>query len=261
MLLNRRRFRLALPMALAMLASFALTASANESPLAWRDARQLVLVLTADWDATTGTLQRYEWRDGRWQAVDAAADITVGRTGSAWGAGLHPADLPGPQKREGDGKAPAGVFALGDAFGYAAHAGTRMPYRPMHVTSYCIDVPASPLYNRIIDTRETGEAAAAGSTEPMRLDLHNDGDPRYRAGLVIQHNANAVPGAGSCIFAHLWRQPGEATAGCTAMAAPTMESLLAWLRPQARPVFVLMPRDEYARYAQAWRLPLPEAAR
>lgn len=235
-------------------------ADATPSPLPWRDARQLVLVVTDGWDATTGTLQRFEVKDGRWKAAAAPAQIAVGRNGSAWGAGLHPAQKDGPQKQEGDGRAPAGVFTLGEAFGYAAENGTHMPYRPMHATSYCIDVPDSPLYNRIIDTREQGEAAAKGSTEPMRLDLHNNGDVRYRKGLVIGHNANAVPRAGSCIFAHLWRKPGEPTAGCTAMAPETMDAMLAWLRPQARPVFVLLPRQAYARLAHDWRLPAPEAA-
>ena len=137
----------------------------------------------------------------------------------------------------------------------AGEAATARPYRPMQATSYCIDVPDSPLYNRIIDTRTEGEAAAKGSTEPMRLDLHNNGDPRYREGLVIGHNPTATPRAGSCIFAHLWRTPGEPTAGCTAMAAETMDGLLAWLRPDARPVFVPLPRAEYERLAHDWRLP------
>lgn len=225
------------------------------APQAWRDARQLVLVVTDGWDATTGTLQRFELRDGRWQTASTPSPISVGRNGAAWGLGLHPAQSGGPQKQEGDGRAPAGVFTLGEAFGYAGEAATAMPYRPMQTTSYCIDVPDSPLYNRIIDTRTEGEAAAKGSTEPMRLDLHNNGDPRYREGLVIGHNPTATPRAGSCIFAHLWRTPGEPTAGCTAMAAETMDGMLAWLRPDARPVFVLLPRAEYERLAHAWRLP------
>ena len=43
------------------------------------------------------------------------------------------------------------------------------------------------------------------------------------------------------------------------MASETMGRLLAWLRPEARPVFVLLPRTEYRRLARDWRL--PEAAR
>ncbi len=231
------------------------TGQSASAPQAWRDARQLVLVVTDGWDATTGTLQRFELRDGRWQAASTSSPNSVGRNVAAWGLGLHPAQSGGPQKQEGDGRAPAGVFTLGEAFGYAGEAATAMPYRPMQATSYCIDVPDSPLYNRIIDTRTEGEAAAKGSTEPMRLDLHTNGDPRYREGLVIGHNPTATPRAGSCIFAHLWRTPGEPTAGCTAMAAETMDGMLAWLRPDARPVFVLLPRAEYERLAHDWRLP------
>lgn len=235
------------------------TQATTPAPLPWRDARQLVLVLTDGWDGTQGTLQRFEWKDGQWRAAGEASPIAVGRNGAAWGLGLHPAQADGPRKQEGDGRAPAGVFTLGEAFGYAAKGSTALPYRAMQATSYCIDVPDSPLYNRIVDTREVGEAAAKGSTEPMRLDLHNNGDPRYREGLVIGHNANAAPRGGSCIFAHLWRTPGEATAGCTAMAAETMDALFGWLQPAERPVFVLLPRAEYARLARDWQL--PETAR
>jgi L,D-peptidoglycan transpeptidase YkuD (ErfK/YbiS/YcfS/YnhG family) len=127
----------------------------------------------------------------------------------------------------------------------------------MEAADWCIDVPASPLYNRIVDAREVGDAAVAGSTEPMRRDLHAAGDQRYRLGFVIEHNAAARPGAGSCIFAHLWKAPGEATAGCTAMEEPAMQDLLAWLDPRRQPVFVLLPLAEYQRLWSHWRLPAP----
>src|SRR3546814_14689958 len=88
----------------------------------------------------------------------------------------------------------------------------------MQAGSWCMDVVDSPLYNRIVDARDVGDAAVEGSSEPMRRDLHNDGDQRYRSGFVIEHNPEARKGAGSCIFAHLWKAPGAPTAGCTAMA-------------------------------------------
>ena len=171
-------------------------------------------------------------RDGKgWHAHGQAFPVALGRTGSAWG--LHPAQADGPQKQEGDGRSPAGVFALGSAFGYAVtRPGTAMPYQPMLNSSYCMDVPSSPFYNRIVDEKKVGSAAVKGSTEPMRLDLHNKGDVRYQEGFVIAHNPDNQPGKGSCIFAHLWRQLGEATAGCTAMPQARMQALLDWLRPQ-----------------------------
>lgn len=221
---------------------------------------QLVLVTTADWNATQGRLQRYLFEGGQWLAVGEPVAVGIGRNGAAWGRGLRAAPGDGgPVKREGDGRAPAGMFAVGTAFGYAAAAQTALPYAPMSASHYCIDVPASPLYDRIVDARDVGAEAVKGSTEPMRRDLHADGDPRYRLGFVIAHNPAHVPGAGSCIFAHLWRTPGEPTAGCTAMDAAAMDELLAWLRPQARPVFVLLPQAQYRAVWKQWGLPPPAA--
>jgi len=228
--------------------------AAKPEAIAWNDAQQLVLVTTADWNANHGTLRTFV-RDGdSWRAVTAAAPVTVGKSGSAWGLGLN-APQPGVQKQEGDGRAPAGVFRIGTAFGYADTARTALPYDAMQASDWCIDVSTSPLYNRIVDADDVGKAAIEGSTEPMRRDLHAQGDQRYKLGFVIEHNAQATSGAGSCIFAHLWKAPGEATAGCTAMDEPVMQDLLAWLDRRRRPVFVLLPDAEYARLKEDWQLP------
>src|SRR3546814_17273004 len=120
---------------------------------------------------------------------------------SDWSSDVCSSDLPaqtgGPAKREGDGRAPAGVFAIGEAFGYAAQAQTALPYAPMQAGSWCMDVVDSPLYNRIVDARDVGDAAVEGSSEPMRRDLHNDGDQRYRSGFVIEHTQEEIERA-SC---------------------------------------------------------------
>lgn len=230
-------------------------------PTAWHEARQMVLVTSDGWDATAGTMQRYERdaEEAQWQEVGASIPVMLGRNGTVWGLGLHPAQADGPQKQEGDGRAPAGVFSIGIAFGYGEMAETGLAYAPMDIDDWCIDVNESPLYNRIVSTRDVGEAAIEGSTEPMRRDLHADGDVRYKLGFVIDHNPQAIPGGGSCIFAHLWRQPGETTAGCTAMEEPAMLELLAWLDPGRKPVFVVLPDDQQQRLAASWNLPHPAA--
>lgn len=230
-------------------------APASTTSTAWSDANQLVLVTTADWDATTGELRRFE-RDGTgWHEVGEAAPISVGRTGTAWGIGLNAARSDGPVKREGDGKAPAGVFAIGTAFGYAGEANTGLGYKGMGSNDWCIDVPDSGFYNQIVD-RSVAKGKGLGlSTEPMRRDLHENGDQRYRQGFVIRHNTGNTPYAGSCIFAHLWGSPGQATAGCTAMAPETMQPLLAWLDRSRKPVFVLLPKAQYAALKHDWQLP------
>lgn len=222
----------------------------------WADARQLVLVTTPDWGSAGGELRRFERNGSAWREVGAAVPIAVGRTGLAWGLGLNAPRTDGPVKREGDGKAPAGVYAIGPAFGYAATARTGLDYQAMSANDWCIDVPESRYYNRIVDRSVVTSSGVEKSTEPMRLDIHGkNGDQRYREGFVIQHNAAAKPSAGSCIFAHLWGSPGQATAGCTAMAPESMQPLLAWLDRSRKPVFVQLPQAHYARLRGAWDLP------
>jgi L,D-peptidoglycan transpeptidase YkuD (ErfK/YbiS/YcfS/YnhG family) len=234
---------------------FAVFGMAHAADVPWSAAQQMVVVTTADWDATSGSLQTFE-RDGSgWKAVTEPRPVTIGRSGSAWGIGLHPGEQAGPVKQEGDGRSPAGVFRIGAAFGYASTAPTGLRYQGMTESDYCIDVSNSSSYNLIVDANVVGQTAVSGSTEPMRRDLHANGDQRYKLGFVIEHNPDGKPAAGSCIFAHLWRQPGEATAGCTAMPESTMQDLFAWLRADKQPVFVLLPQAQYQRWRQAWHLP------
>lgn len=230
-------------------------ANVTAADLPWADAQQMVLVTTAGWDVNHGFMQTFE-RDGAgWKAVSSRRPITVGRSGSAWGVGLHTASNPGPVKQEGDGRSPAGVFRIGLAFGYAPHESTALVYQGMTGSDYCIDVSSSSAYNRIVDAKVVGQSVIEGSTEPMRRDLHADGDQRYKLGFVIEHNDRGAAARGSCIFAHLWKQPGEPTAGCTAMSEDAMRDLFSWLRADRQPVFVLLPEGEYERLRASWRLP------
>ena len=227
--------------------------AADDAAVVARSA-QMILVIAPDWNSSKAKLRRFVRHEGQWQAVSAAQPVVIGKSGSAWGLGLHSAQS-GHQKREGDGRAPAGIFAIGPAFGYAQSVSTALEYKAMTAQDYCIDVSDSPLYNRIVDAAKVGEKAIAGSTEPMRRDLHAEGDQRYKLGLVIEHNAQHTPAAGSCIFAHLWKSSDSSTAGCTAMSEPLMRELLGWLDPAQRPLFILLPRAEYQRLRALWQLP------
>jgi L,D-peptidoglycan transpeptidase YkuD (ErfK/YbiS/YcfS/YnhG family) len=221
----------------------------------WGQARQAIIVVAPDWDSDHGVLRAFERTADGWHQAGVARPVMLGRNGSAWGLGLHDARGDGPVKHEGDGRSPAGVFNIGEAFGYAASATTDLPYAPMQASSYCVDVSGSPLYNRIVDADVVGTEAVKGATEPMRRDLHADGDQRYRQGFVIEHNRQQVAMGGSCIFAHLWKSLSDPTTGCTAMDPATMQALLAWLRPDAEPVFVLLPMAEYRKLRVNWALP------
>ncbi len=218
------------------------------------DSTQLVVATVEDWDDVSAELARFERAPGgAWKAVGPSWPAVIGARGSAWGRGLHgrgaPAGRGGPTKREGDGKSPAGAFALGASFGYATRAPrARVSYTALDDSWVCVDDPRSSRYNRVFDA--AGVTADWSSAETMRR-----ADELYRWVVVVDHNPEAAPGAGSCIFLHLWSGPEGGTAGCTAMDRPVMERLLAWLDPAARPVFVLLPAAERAALRDAWALP------
>ena len=218
-------------------------------------ARQLVLATVEGWDDVTAELARFERAPGgAWNPVGPRWPAVIGARGSAWGRGLHgdaaPAGRGGPVKREGDGKSPAGAFALSASFGHASRSvpGARVSYAALDDTWVCVDDPRSSRYNRVFDA--AGVMKDWSSAETMRR-----ADELYRWVVVVDHNADATPGAGSCIFLHLWSGPEGGTAGCTAMDRPIMEELLAWLDPAARPVFVLLPEAELTALREGWALP------
>ena len=217
--------------------------------------RQAVVVKISEWTAQQGILKRYERLPAKetWQAVGDAVPVVVGRNGLGWGVGLHPAaTLDGPEKREGDGRSPAGVFRLSSAFGYAPAkeaAGIKLPYMEATPSLRCVDDAQSPHYNRIVDSSLIKPDWK--SDEEMRR-----ADDHYRLGIVVDHNTNPViPGRGSCIFIHIWKGSDVGTAGCTAMSQENMERLLRWLDPLANPILIQLPEGTYRQLRTGWDLP------
>ncbi|MDF2177334.1 hypothetical protein P2G88_03630 [Aliiglaciecola sp. CAU 1673] len=215
------------------------------------DSQQLIVVTSDDWYSYQGDLMTFEKEGGEWLIQSTRSKVTLGRNGIAWGLGLQPPQ-PGIQKHEGDGRSPAGVFSLGTAFGYQPFSGLKVPYLTTLEHDFCVDVPDSPYYNQIVDFRQTGPIE--GVTEPMRRDLAF-GDGLYRLGMEVRHNPNNLAGAGSCIFLHVWRDANAPTAGCTAMPAQVMRKLLMWMDKDKKPLFVLLPRQQYVERELAWGLP------
>lgn len=226
--------------------------AAEKLPLA--DAEQALVVITADWKAVPGTMLRFERKDtsAKWKRVGAAIPIVVGRSGLGWGRGLNlPTTLPGPVKHEGDGKSPAGVFALGRAFGLAEKAkGIKLPYEHLTSAIECVDDAKSEHYNTIVD-RDQAKPVDWNSSEKMQ----SVGEC-YRLGVVVDHNTDPrEPGGGSCVFLHIWKTPTTPTSGCTAMARDQMEKLIVWLDPAKHPVLVQLPEAEYKQLQKEWQLP------
>jgi len=216
--------------------------------------QQLVVVINDNWQADHGLLYRFEKIAGQWQQVSSKIQVSLGRTGLAWGIGLHDKQQ-GQVKKEGDGKAPAGIFALGDAFGYLSKLNTGLTYNQMSGNDFCIDVNGSPYYNQIVSKLNVGEQGIKGSSEPMRRDIHLNGDDKYKKAAVINHNSQNISAAGSCIFMHIWQDVKTATAGCTAMSETNITELLAWLDATKQPLYVALPKSEYLAKRSVWALP------
>ncbi|MCC2666973.1 MAG: hypothetical protein K0S63_889 [Gammaproteobacteria bacterium] len=222
---------------------------AAELPLiqdALKSSRQLLLVLIPEWDATQGVLTYYERASlsQPWHQVGHAIPVAVGKKGMAWGEEwINQSDK---LKQEGDGRSPAGIYSLGNAFGFASasdfHAITRTnwPYFPLKKSSICVDDETSSYYNQLVDSATVPQWNPKTRGENMLRF-----SPEYMLGVVIQYNKNNKRGAGSCIFMHVWKTPSQGTAGCVAMAQDNLIHLLRWLNPAKAPMIALFPRRVY----------------
>ena len=195
------------------------------------DTKQIIVVTTQNWSTSKGILQRYEKTD-TWQKVGQAIEIKLGRNGLGWGIGLH--DIPNDAqhiKKEGDGKAPAGIFSLKQAFGYFPFE-VDYPYKVYKETDHCVDDVNSKLYNKIVNSSKV--TVDYKSKEHMHFPKDY-----YKYGIVVNHNhideVGAKKGAGSCIFIHIKKIP---TAGCTVMNEREMKEIIRWLNPEYKPLLI-----------------------
>jgi len=211
----------------------------SASPVPARS-RQMLVVVSSDWTADHGRLYRFERKGKRWYQAGRSIAVKLGRNGLGWGRGLHGYRLDsGPVKREGDKRAPAGVFSLPYLFGEGANI-FRYPYRRMTVYHRCVDDRRSRYYNRVIDSRKVRKDYR--SFEKMKFP-----GGLYRYGIFVAHNPERIPGAGSCIFLHIQRSDGRATVGCTAMKRRDLVTVMRWLDPAKEPVLIQAPRGSIRR--------------
>ena len=198
-------------------------------------ARQLLITRADSWSAITGQLWALEKKNEHWIQVRAPIPVTLGKNGLQWAQGLVTWSAPAT-KKEGDWKTPVGAFTLSGAYGYAdaeEAAFVQLPYLPVTQQHKAVDDPNSRYYNQIVREDLVAEKDWQ-SAEEMKREDH-----LYQWGIIVDFNRkHIVPGGGSCIFMHLWRDANRYTAGCTAMAESDMTFLLRWLRPVPKPVLV-----------------------
>lgn len=218
--------------------------------------RQLVISIAPSWDSNTGRLQLFERTGKTWQPVSAPMRVLYGKSGLAWGRGLHPTQQ-GLQKVERDKRAPAGIFKIGTIYTYdrSLPAGASYPFHTITTADAWIDDPTLPHYNQHV-TIDPANPPPWFEKQKMRLD-----DPPHRWLIEIRHNADPpIPNAGSAIFFHIQRGPDRSSAGCTVMPQNAILAIINWLRADQNPKYVLLPRDEYLARWKSWGLPSPQEA-
>jgi D-alanyl-D-alanine dipeptidase len=228
------------------------------------DVRQCVVVTTDSWSSPNGTMTTFEraMLTSDWRPRQLNVPVVVGRAGVAWGQGVMGRVLPRvssksfrafkndePFKAEGDDKSPAGIFFLRRIFGYARNAPTRMRYLALSANVVAIDDPRSRYYNQLVDKSKIEKPDWRTAEQMFRK------DNLYKWGVVVDHNERANPGAGSCIFLHIWQSPTTSTSGCTAMSEKNLLKLIRWLNPASTPLLVQLPRPVYDELQERWQLP------
>lgn len=216
----------------------------------FQNCRQLVVVTNAGENITTARLSYFLKNGNGWEQVAGNIPVMLGRTGLAWGQGIHEAQ-PGPQKREGDGKSPAGIFRFGTAFGHLppGEISWKLPYVQVTGSLECVDDSKSKFYNQIVDNQKVEKDW--NSSERM-LEVGE----QYEWGVFVEHNDPAQAQGGSCIFLHVWKGPGDATSGCTAMTEENLLGLLRWLDPAKEPLLVQLTEQSYPVFQKEFGWPV-----
>lgn len=133
----------------------------------------------------------------------------------------------GFDKREGDGRTPAGTWRVVRLLYRADHLPrpvTRLPARPIGLMDGWCDDPEDRRYNRPV------RLPVAARHERLRRD-----DGLYDLVIVLDHNQRPrVRGRGSAVFIHVARPGLTPTEGCVALPCLELRRLVARLRPGVR---------------------------
>ncbi len=200
---------------------------------------QLLIVISDDFNATTATLQRYELQKGRFQSIGEKIRVNLGRSGLGWSRSeleiAHRRDE--PLKREGDGRAPAGIFYVTGSFGYTQSPNPNLPYIQSTPDLICVDDVNSSAYNSIVKRSEAPEATS--------FELMRRSDALYALGLTLSHNSPQTPSYGSCVFLHVEKGADKPTAGCTSMSYDDLYTIVQWLDIRKKPLLIQVPKHYF----------------
>jgi L,D-peptidoglycan transpeptidase YkuD (ErfK/YbiS/YcfS/YnhG family) len=183
--------------------------------------QQIILVHKKNRQSSESLVYLLHKHNNIWKFYSEPLEAAVGRNGIA----------PLGEKREGDGRTPAGIFLIKRTFGYNASINTKMPYRQVLDDDLWVDDPDAPDYNQWVKKNET----YAASFEKMKRT-----DDQYKYSIIIEYNTDPViKGHGSAIFLHVWKEKYSPTAGCVAVSEENILKILSWLDPDAKPIIMI----------------------
>jgi len=196
---------------------------------------QIILVTSDSFNTNKGTLSCFE--NGK--KVFNDIEVNLGKNGL--GIGIGHLEIKHQKndvlKIEGDKKAPVGIFKLTSVFGYADNEKTSMPYTKITKDLICVDDSDSIYYNQIINMP---------NEKPKSYEIMKRDDKQYQIGIVVQHNKQQKPHAGSCIFIHVQKNKDKnketSTAGCTSMSLQNIQKIIKWLDIKKNPILIQVPK-------------------
>ncbi|MDD2829405.1 MAG: hypothetical protein PHW18_07530 [Sulfuricurvum sp.] len=194
---------------------------------------QLVVIIAPEMNSTRATLQRYE-KNGSWEKIGSSVEVTLGRSGLGY------ADEGEPQKHEGDGRSPLGLFSVDASFGYSSEPNSHLPYYYADESLICVDDIEDKKYNKM--------ALLDPVKPPKSFEMMHRTDEVYTHGAVINYNTKGVRGRGSCIFFHLNNKAHKPTSGCSAMDEASLLEMLRWFDPLKQPHLLQIPLSECGKY-------------
>ena len=216
-------------------------------------AQQMLLVTTEVWSSSQGELKRYERPpgSGAWYQDGRPIQVILGEYGLAWATaeGYKLEGSADPVKRRNDRSSPAGIFSLGEAFGYKDKSqieGLNYDYTRITSNIFCVDDN----YNnkerqdhiRLIDrTRFPG-------IDKALLRSMSRKDELYRFGVVVKYISPPTnPNLEACLFLHTWDGTETPTSGSTTMGAADLEETIRWLNRNKRPILVQITKRDRPR--------------
>ena len=199
-------------------------------------ASQVILVVAQNTKTSKAVLQCYENN----KKVGKTIDVNIGKNGLGHGLGISTfkSNANDVDKKEGDKKAPIGVFKLSYLFGYEKDKNYKMKYLQVDKNHTCIDDSQSKNYNSVLNFIDKD----AKSFEYMKRD-----DDQYRLGVVVAHNDIKKPYAGSCIFIHVQKDVDAPTAGCTSMNYEDLKELISWLDDKKNPILIQVSKEHLSQ--------------